>query len=91
MKKSLLGAVMAVFFVGCGAGEVQELVEEYPPVDSSTSELRDQPPSQFCFGFCPSTPSNEPLGQLCRLSSQACLNGILTCYYSCVELEPRPY
>ncbi|HZI15511.1 MAG TPA: hypothetical protein VE153_34385 [Myxococcus sp.] len=92
MKKLLWGAAMAVLFVGCGAGEEQELVVEYPPVGSISSELTPRLPTpQLCLGFCPSSPDNEPLGQLCTLSSQQCLNGILTCYYKCVEIEPRPY
>lgn len=92
MKKSLLSAVMAVLFVGCGEGEVRELVVEYPPVASISSEMDSRPPSpNICFGYCPTSPDYEPLGQFCTLSSQQCLNGILTCYYSCVEMEPRPY
>jgi hypothetical protein len=46
-----------------------------------------QPTPNICFGSCPRVPDLEPLGKLCTLDSQACLNGILTCYYKCVDVE----
>lgn len=92
MKKLLLGAVVSVLLVGCGTGEPEELVEEHPAVGEVSSAIDPrQPTPQFCFGSCSKYPSHEPLGQLCTLSSQQCLNGILTCYYRCIEIEPSPY
>jgi hypothetical protein len=88
MKKFLLGAVVSVLFVGCGTGEPEELVEEYPAISESTSEM---PLLRLCTGSCPLTPSHEPLGKLCTLDRQACNDGILLCYYRCIDIEPRPY
>lgn len=92
MKKLLLGAVVSVLFVGCGTGEPEELVEEHPAIGELSSEIDSRPPTpQVCFGSCSKSPSYEPLGKLCTLERQSCLNGILTCYYKCIEIEPNPY
>lgn len=47
--------------------------------------LREQPPK--CIGGCARVPDLEPLGKLCTLSSSSCKNGVLTCIYSCVDVE----
>lgn len=89
MKRRAFGWILAVSLVGCAAGtEPQELVEEHPETGVSQSALyRDQSPTNICFGSCPRTPDFEPLGQICWLDRQACLNGILTCYYHCESVE----
>jgi hypothetical protein len=40
-----------------------------------------------CIGSCPRVPDLEPLGKLCTLSNSSCQNGILVCYYKCVDVE----
>jgi hypothetical protein len=92
MKKLLLGAVVSVLLVGCGTGEPEVLVEEHPAVGEVSSAIDPrQPVPQFCFGTCSQTPTIERLGHLCTLSSSTCVNGMLTCYYKCIEIEPSPY
>ncbi|WP_164001172.1 hypothetical protein [Pyxidicoccus caerfyrddinensis] len=94
MKKLLFG-IAAALFIGCGAGEageVRELVEEHPPVGSSTSELTTgtKPPSG-CLFSCSYRPEFEPLGQLCTLTSSTCVNNVRNCVYKCEVIEANPY
>lgn len=93
MNRRVFGwLVMAASLVGCTAApsqegqEGQELVEEHTASNQSAL-YRDPAPTNICFGSCPRTPDFEPLGQICWLDRQACLNGILTCYYHCESVE----
>lgn len=90
MSHRVLGCILGVVLIGCGGeGEPQEIVEEHPEVGVSQSGLfRDQSSPNICFGSCPRIPDYEPLGQICWLDRQACISGILTCYYHCEPVEP---
>jgi hypothetical protein len=91
MKHRVFGwMVIAASLVGCAQGpaeEPQELVEEHANTGTSESALTRDPSPNICWGSCPRTPDFEPLGQICWLDRQACLNGILTCYYHCEPVE----
>lgn len=92
MKRHVFGwLVLAASLVACAQGpEPQEIVEEHPSTGVAQSGLyRDPAPTNICWGSCPRTPDFEPLGQICWLDRQACLNGILTCYYHCEPVEAQ--
>ena len=85
---TLVIVAAAAAVVGCaGEPSSQELVEEHPNLGVARSDLQRDPGPSICLGSCPHSPDFEPLGQICWLDRQACLNGILTCYYHCEPIE----
>jgi len=90
MKRwSVIVAAVPFGLLACaGSPSSEDIIEEHTNVGVSQSELTEDPGNPpLCLGFCPHIPDTEPLGQICWLDRQACLNGILTCYYHCEPAE----
>lgn len=66
---------------------MKRLVTGFVIVFALVGCMEEERPPQFCVGSCSRTPTIEPLGKLCTLGSSSCKNGVLTCYYNCVDVE----
>ena len=87
MKKLIIAVTFALS--ACGVVADETIVTESHG-QRSDRLVNDGGGPNVCVMSCGSTPDVEPLGQICHLISDTCVNGIRFCSYSCQPVDPEP-